>query len=161
MATTPTTGMWAAFDCALKEWRVYRADADGEAHANLPVTSNGTKRRPNESVAEAPDSKRANGAVPQPIGAASSGHPSVEFLPAPRGTIVLGPFTVRALGMGTLPLGVTYSGGGRPDRTAAVALIHGALDSGVNFFDTADVSSCLHGLSAGKASDMASNNKRP
>ena len=53
-------------------------------------------------------------------------------------SINIGRYTVPALGMGTLPLGVTYAPGGRPKREDAIKLIHYSLDKGVRFFDTAD-----------------------
>jgi aryl-alcohol dehydrogenase-like predicted oxidoreductase len=43
-----------------------------------------------------------------------------------------------AYGLGTLPLGVCYSGWGRPPRATALALLRHAEASGVRFFDTAD-----------------------
>jgi len=62
-----------------------------------------------------------------------------EFLPLPPDTVRLGDRQVNAIGLGTLPLGVTYSGGGRPSKKAAVGVIHAALECGCNFIDTADV----------------------
>ena len=50
----------------------------------------------------------------------------------------LGSRAVSAYGLGTLPLGVTYSGGGRPSRSEAIAVIHAAIASGADFFDTSD-----------------------
>lgn len=44
-------------------------------------------------------------------------------VPAPSPTIRLGPYTLPALGIGTLPLGVTYSGGGRPSVPDAIDLM--------------------------------------
>ena len=65
----------------------------------------------------------------------------------------LGGRRVCALGLGTLPLGVTYSGassssssrgegavGGRPSRAQALGVLKAALDEGIRFFDTGDVS---------------------
>ena len=45
---------------------------------------------------------------------------------------------VNAHGLGTLPLGVTYSGGGRPTRREAIKIIHAAINDGVDFFDTSN-----------------------
>jgi len=50
----------------------------------------------------------------------------------------LGKYKISPLGMGTLPLGVTYAPGGRPEKEDTIALIHHALSRGVRFFDTAD-----------------------
>eukprot|EP00615_Pteridomonas_danica_P018921 CAMPEP_0114384626 /NCGR_PEP_ID=MMETSP0102-20121206/5475_1 /TAXON_ID=38822 ORGANISM="Pteridomonas danica, Strain PT" /NCGR_SAMPLE_ID=MMETSP0102 /ASSEMBLY_ACC=CAM_ASM_000212 /LENGTH=354 /DNA_ID=CAMNT_0001540971 /DNA_START=18 /DNA_END=1079 /DNA_ORIENTATION=- len=62
-----------------------------------------------------------------------------EFLPKPPEIVSIGEHKVSAIGLGTLPLGVEYSGGGRPSRNdAALSLIRQAIDDGVNFFDTAD-----------------------
>ena len=60
------------------------------------------------------------------------------LLPLPPTTVSIGSTPVNAIGLGTLPLGVTYSGGGRPTRPEAIAVIHEALDCGINFFDTSD-----------------------
>eukprot|EP00035_Acanthoeca_spectabilis_P009234 m.164593 g.164593 ORF g.164593 m.164593 type:complete len:501 (+) comp14658_c0_seq1:300-1802(+) len=60
-------------------------------------------------------------------------------VPAPSPTIRLGPYTLPALGIGTLPLGVTYSGGGRPSVPDAIDLIHTALRKGCRFFDVSDM----------------------
>lgn len=53
--------------------------------------------------------------------------------------IRMGSDVVPAFGLGTLPLGVTYSGGGRPSRPDALTLIHCAIDCGVRFLDTSDM----------------------
>jgi aryl-alcohol dehydrogenase-like predicted oxidoreductase len=54
----------------------------------------------------------------------------------------LGPFEVSSIGFGCMSLSHAY--GGRPDRTTAQAILHGALDAGYTMLDTA----ALYGLGA-------------
>ena len=54
-------------------------------------------------------------------------------------TLQLGDIHVPPYGLGTLPLGVRYNKGGRPDRAEAIRIVHAALNAGVRFIDTADV----------------------
>lgn len=49
-------------------------------------------------------------------------------------TRTIGTVTVGAVGLGAMPLSVE----GRPDRAAAVATVHAALDAGITLLDTAD-----------------------
>jgi len=46
----------------------------------------------------------------------------------------IGDRTVRAIGLGAMPLSIE----GRPDRRQAIATIHASLDAGVTVIDTAD-----------------------
>ncbi len=49
-------------------------------------------------------------------------------------TRTLGPFQVRAVGLGGMPLSIR----GRPDESTALRVIHAALDGGMTLIDTAD-----------------------
>src|SRR3954471_25079620 len=48
----------------------------------------------------------------------------------------IGPLTVSELGLGTMSFSSVY--GAAPDKTEAIAVIRGAYDLGVTFFDTAE-----------------------
>lgn len=54
----------------------------------------------------------------------------------PKCTVTLGGEKLNAFGLGTLALGVTYSG--RPEEEEAIAVIHAAIDAGCQLIDTAD-----------------------
>lgn len=49
----------------------------------------------------------------------------------------LGPFTVSAIGLGCMPMSLSY--GDIPTERQAVATIHAALDAGITYIDTADI----------------------
>ncbi|MBZ4488228.1 aldo/keto reductase [Microbacterium sp. cx-55] len=50
----------------------------------------------------------------------------------------LGPFTVSAIGLGAMPLSMNNDKE-VPDRDAAIATVHAALDAGVTLIDTSDI----------------------
>ena len=55
----------------------------------------------------------------------------------------LGPLTVSELGFGTMSFASVY--GAAPDREESIAVIRGAYDLGVTFFDTAEAYGPLKG----------------
>ena len=64
---------------------------------------------------------------------------TLTYLIPPSPTVSLGPNNpIFAYGVGTLPLGLTYSGTGRPSPSASASLLSYAVESGVEFVDTAD-----------------------
>ena len=74
----------------------------------------------------------------------------LDLVPLPPERIQVGSFDVPAIGLGTIALGVTYSGGGRPTKSDSIAVLREAIRLGIRYFDTADTycaaDQCLNGV---------------
>jgi hypothetical protein len=106
--------MWNKFESAA---RIYHATYHAlETASNKRCAETSPSSVEGEEVVTIPKVSRTHVIAPNSRVSQAACIEQNNLLPQPPETVMIGSYSVNAIGIGTLPLGVQYSGGGRPTR---------------------------------------------